>query len=340
MSSPTTSGQWLAQVERQAKRIRSQIRSMTLYVQQAGGSDAEIERVCSPYFRSLEQLYREGYPIACAIETSDLLVRLDGFALEESSPRVSLISSVFTNVRRRIGGVAYAISGLVEAAQKSREVDLELTAFASGSLYLGFALARPETEEDGAGLLGDDDPLYQATKKAIHTIGVLSQKLTSGADESEILREIPDPLLRDTALDAVQGLAPGPRSRYRSMMITGKDFPSKEFSTLTPDLRRNVRELLKKPLDSEEFGQFTGVVREIDLDIQRFELRRLEGTTLQELRCIYTDEILPNPQEYVDKQVMVSGRVQRDSHGRIRLVQVTNIATGGIPAQQPRLLIY
>src|SRR5262249_7347008 len=150
--------------------------------------------VCSPYYRSLQKLYREDYSLAHALETSDLLLRLEGDSLRGKTPRLSLISSVFTSVRRKVGGVAYAISGLVDAAQKNKEVDLELSAYSVGSLYLGFALPDPKEDDEGKpNLLGEEDPLYKATKQAIRTIGMVSQRVSAGADETALKNVISDP---------------------------------------------------------------------------------------------------------------------------------------------------
>jgi hypothetical protein len=324
MSVATTNGEWIGQVERQAARIRAQIASMTAYAQKAGGGVAEIERLCSPYYNSLEKLYREDFSLASAIENSDLLLRYEGRVLQ-MMPRLSLISSIFTSVRQRVGSVAYAISGLVEAAQHNKEVDLELSAYATGSLYLGFTLPNPANEEGN--LIGENDPLYQATRQAIRTIGVVSGQLSAGANEEEVAREFPDALVRDTALAAVQGLAPSAKSKIDSVMLIGRDMPKKDFSTLTPDIRKSVRQWLKKPIESETTGEFIGVVREIDLDIQRFSLRRLVGTKIQEVRCAYSEEVASKASQAVDKQfsVIVSGKVHYDNFGNPKLMQVESI---------------
>jgi len=326
MNATTTRNEWLDQVERQAARIRAQIASMTSYVQKAGGSAADIEKLCASFYSSLAKLYQEDFQIANAIQSSDLLLRIEGQYLHGRTPRLSLISSVFTSVRRKVGGVAYAISGLIEAAQKSKEVDLELSAYSTGSLYLGFNLPDPSDDDgDGGNLLGQNDPLYKATKEAIRTIGFVSQRVSSGCDESESVKDISDPLVRDTTLAAVQGLAPSGKSKIDSVMIIGREMEKMEFATLTPTLRKSVREWLHKPIQSSESAEFGGVVREIDLDLHRITIRRLEGMKIEEVRCIYTEDKIPNARDYVDKSVIVAGKVQRDNFGNPRLLQVENM---------------
>lgn len=326
MSVETTSGPWIQQVERQAARIRAQIASMTDYVLKCSGTAADVERVCDSYYLSLSELYQKDFPLARAIETSDLLLRLEGRPIQDKTPKLSLIASVFTNVRRRVGGVAYAISGLVNEAQQYKEVDLELAAYATGSLFLGFNLPDPNSDDNLATLLlGENDPLYIATKKAINTIGIISQKIASGAEFVEMEREISDPLVRDIALSAVQGLAPSVQSKIDSVMLIGKDLPTKEFAKLTKETRKNVRGWMKKPIQSHDKEQVIGVIREIDLDLHRFALRRISGMELQEVRCIYSAKFASQAKALVDKSVIVSGSVQRDHFGNPRLLQVESM---------------
>lgn len=341
MSAVTTSGQWMGQVEKQAARIRAQIASMTAYVQKAGGGAAEIERVCASYYKSLEKLYTDDFPIAYAIENSDLLLRYEGKYLHGRTPRLSLISSVFTSVRRKVGGVAYAISGLLEQAQKNKEVDLELSAYSTGSLYLGFNLPDPnEDEGEGANLLGENEPLYKATKEAIRTIGIVSQRISAGADEANALEGISDLLVRDTALAAVHDLAPSGQKKVESVMLIGRDLETNEFATLTPTVRKNIQSWLHKPIQSNEPLEFGGVIREIDLDIHRITIRRIENMKIQEIRCIYTEEKVPNERarEYVDKSVIVNGKVQRDAFGNPKLLQIETLRLKDGKKEEAQLL--
>lgn len=336
MSHTTVNGEWTALIERQASLLRAQISSLTAYTQRCGGTAEDIHRLCSPYFDELARIFSEDFQLAKAIEQSDLLLRLDGIALHRKAPRVSLISGVFTSVRRQISSVAFAISGVLRPkGTLPKDVDLGLSAFATGSLYLGFTLADPNVDDSGVPtLLGEVDPLYAATKEAIKVIGIVTHQVTEGADLKEIEAELKDPKVRDTALAAVQHLAPSGKSGFDSVMVTGREFPSSKFAAMTPETRANIKELIKHPVYSTERDSFDGTVRELDLDLHRFELRRLVGSEIQEIRCVYPNQYSDSQaREWLDKKVHVKGTVERNPEGVPRLLEIEELT---IPAAAPQ----
>jgi hypothetical protein len=314
MSTSATSGEWVGQAERQAARLRRQIASMTAYVQQGGGSVQEIEQVCAPFYASLAKLYQDDYPLAQAIESSDLLVRLEGAAIDEKNPRLSLISSVFGKVRKGVGSVAWAIARVSNRQSLPEDVDLGLTAYATGSLYLGFCLP-----PQGATLM---DPLYDATKQAIHALGVVSERIEQGKSEVDIARDFPDPKVRDAALSAVQHLSPSGHMGINSVSLTGREFASKSFHKLTPESRSAIRKLIEHPVKSDEPLEFIGIIREMDLDLRRFELRRLVGSETEEVRCIYPENYDAQAVEWLNGKAKVFGKIERGQDGKPRLLQV------------------
>jgi len=333
MAVTSQNGEWVVQVEQKALLLRSQIREAQRYAA-ALGDDSLFENLAAPYFEQLAQIYSEDLLLARAIDTSDLLLRFDGTAFSGEGPRISLVSGIFTKVRQKVGSVAHALSGLIQEASQEREIDLEVSAFAPGSLYLGFNLLNPAT--DGRGtvpLLGETDPLYQAKKSAIRLIGIVSQKVASGATESEATRDIEDPLVKDMTLSAVQSLAPSGKNRITSVMIMGREMPDKSFAQLTPAIKKELRQwLIDSDADSSKPEEIRGVIREIDLDIRRFFLRRIEGHEVKELRCTYPSNI-SDPNLWLDKEVIASGSIDRNKSGVLRVMHIVSLKGVSDPAQ-------
>ena len=258
---------------------------------------------------------------------SDLLLHLEGAAFKTNLPRVSLISSIFSTVRKQVGSVAYAISGITDRKMLPKDVDLGLTAFAPGSLYLGFSLPDVKTaDEDGQiKLFGEQDPLYKATKEAIRILGVVSGQVEEGATEDDITEKIPDPMVRDRALSALWHMSPSGRTGIDTISIANRSMGDRKFRNLTPEIRKKIHRLISSPVKSDETGEYIGTVREIDLDIMRFELRRLVSNTIEGIRCVYKQELSQIAKGALDKKVRVTGKIEKSEKGRPRLLEVQDI---------------
>jgi hypothetical protein len=334
---------WCDQIDHKVKLVHGQIAAIINSAGKNGCDQAFIDQLCSPYYRLLDRIYQDDYPVARAIENSDLVLQFEGEAVDGRDPSIMLIATVFSNVRRRVGSLAYAIAGVLNPkGTLPKDVDLGLTAYATGSLYLGFSLPDPAgVDENGErSLLQEIDPLYEATKKAIHALGVVSQNLDEGGTEEALAKEIPDPKIRDTALVAVQGLAPTGHSGIRSVSIAGRSATGRHFSRLTPEIRAIAKTRTETPTTPSEAAEFSGVIREIDLDFRRFELRRIIGSTLEEIRCIYPENLgeIAKAALKSEQQVTVSGTVERSPDGKPKLLQISNLGMQPAAPQQRSLL--
>ncbi len=312
---------WQEVLHSKAALIHQQIAIIQRWVEDAGGDNAILQQLSQPYYKLLESLYEEDFPIAQAIESSDLLIHVKGPAVDQLTPRLSLIAGIFTSVRKQVGSVAYAIAGVMNKTALPKDIDLGLAGFAKGSLYLGFSLPTPNAEDEkgNRNLLGEQDPLYKATREAIKTIGIVTRNLESESDD--LSDYIPDPKVRDTALTAVQHIAPTNQQGVDSITVSGKEIGAREVGVLTPETRRRIRNMIAHPVKSEEIGSFEGIVREIDLDLRRFELRRIEEAEIEDIRCAYDEEYAIRAKGFLDNKLKVTGRIERSTDGRPRLVE-------------------
>jgi hypothetical protein len=100
--------------------------------------------------------------------------------------------------------------------------------------------------------------------------------------------------------------------------------PDRPWRTLTPQTRLQVRAWLEKPVLSEESIELSGHVRSIDLDLRRFDLRRVDSGNLPDLRCIYPASFDTAAKKWLDSVVVVRGQVET-YHGAARLLQVQRV---------------
>ena len=232
-------------------------------------------------------------------------------------------------MRTQVTKVAKAIANLENSSRRvPKEFDLTLTAFAKGSLVLGFSLPTLQDLEEGSNqptLFGENDPLYKAAREAMKTLGVVSHFIADDASLEEIAVAVPDAKVRDVAISALNELMPSARQGISSVSIAGKDIGQFEQGILTKETKKSVQKVLEHPISSKETATFNGQVREIDLDAKRLELRHIENLEVNEVRCIYkiySDEIAS---KWLNKNVVITGIVERDANGKARLMEIENI---------------
>jgi hypothetical protein len=312
---------WSSVLKRRAQLLHQQIAAMQRLVQESGGSEEMLAKACASYYRLLDEIYEKEMPIAHAMDISDLLLHLNGEGLETDNPRLSLVTGIMGDVRKQVGTmIKTLVSTLNEAVELPREFDLGLSSFAHGSLYLGFCLPQP-----GAGyavLTGD--PLFNASREALCTLGTVADHIEEPNAYELIRRDFADPKLRDAALSAVGQLAPSGRRGVSSVEIGGRALRNRGWRTLTPQTRQQVRSWLERPMLSDEVIELRGRVRAIDLDLRRFDLRRIDGGDLPDLRCIYSASFDLPAKKWLDGTVIVRGQVEV-YQGVARLLQVQSV---------------
>ena len=312
---------WSSVLQHQARLLHQQIAAMQRLVAEAGGGEETLARSCQAYYQLLDEIYGKDMPVARALDHSDLLLHLDGEGLQTESPRLSLVTGIMGDVRKQVGAMIQTlVSSLNEAVELPREFELGLSSFAQGSLYLGFSL--PQPGPDYAALAGD--PLIAASRQALATLGAITAHLDEPNAYELIRRDFTDPKLRDAALSAVGRLAPSGRRGVSSVEIGGRALQARAWRKLTPHTREQVRAWLERPVLGDEVAEFRGRVRAIDLDLRRFDLRRIDGGNLPDLRCIYPASFDVPAKKWLDGIVTVRGRVET-YQGVSRLLQVQSV---------------
>jgi hypothetical protein len=318
---------WRELIDTQARCLHQQIAATQRLVSENGGDAQLLDQACQPYYQLLERLYTEDLPLANAVDHSDLLLHLDGSGLQTVNPRLSLVAGVFGDVRKQISGMIKTLAGAInETLTLPKEIDLGLTSFARGSLYLGFSL--PEPDNNYKFLTGD--PLVTASREALQALGQITTDLESSDAYEKVRHQFPDPMIRDAGLTAVAHLAPSGRRGIDTVDLTGRCLPDTQWRHLTVQTRQRVRDWLDKPVLSTELVTLTGIVREIDLDAHRFELRQIESNALTALRAIYPATFDRQAKTWLDHHAQITGHVET-YQDKPRLIQIEEIRLlGGV----------
>lgn len=308
---------WADQVRGQARLVISQIAEMRARLPQGTGDQA-----LESYYRMLEELFEKDLRLAQLRDDSDLLLRAEGEAFSHD-PRLQLVTSIFSNVTNQVTGLAKAILGVrQDGAITPSVVDLGLSGIAKGSLYFGLKAQTPDLT---APLLGEADALFDSTKRALQIIDDVAHTV-EGNDETvsvEAVSEvIEDPKVRDAALLAVQRISPSGRRGFDTVSVSGG---AKSPAELRPSHRRAIRESLDRPVIKGDEIQFTGQVREIDLDAFRFELRGIADHQVRDLRCAYRGVEGIHPRQLLGATVRVRGLVERSANEIPRLMSISEL---------------
>jgi hypothetical protein len=316
---------WVAQVHNKAQILLAQIENARKLATDAG---LDAEAITREMYRRVDALYETEFPLARAIEGSDLLFHIEGRALRDHTPRLSLVESLFSNIRQQVFNVAKAVAQFGDDATiTDRDVELSLSALAPGSLYVGIKAEPPERRDGQQNILGANDRVVLATREAMRSIGVISRHLDDESDE--VRASVPDPKVRDAALVAVARLAPSGRSGIDRVTISSKSSQGALVGApLTPKLRKELRYQLrevKMPSFGVAYVQLRGEVRELDLDFQRFELRRIDTAPHASVRCQLAAHAGVDLTQLAGRRVEVAGTGDGSAGGAPRMLRVDRV---------------
>jgi len=285
-------------------------------------SGIDTSGVYSSYNQLLEKLYSEDLPLARLLDGSDIMLHAEGPSTSDSSPTLHAVNWLCQTAEKQLKSLAKATFDLSNdsAAKLANQLDLRLTGFAPGSIYVGFRLEPPSAQLFD----GEMDPVFTQIKDVITRLSEIPGFVDDESINASINEALPDAAIRDAMLTAALHLAPTGKLGIHTLELSSPQTmqPSTELSQRE---RVVIREALKRPiLLSSTMGTFAGEIREIDLDARRFHLRNVRecGT----LRCILPPEYFHEAEFKTTLGVFakVTGRYETDSNGRPRLLIVSS----------------
>lgn len=324
-------GIWMDAVEARARLIHQEITGAQLLAHSKGLDPGAFT---APLYDELARLYRDNYAYAQLADHADLIARFRGPGVVNREPPISLVTCLFGKLKEEIRAIARAIAGM-EASSRVRwpaDLDPQLAGVAHGSLVVGMRVPRPgDLGADGQALLpGVSDALYGAVQAAVQSLPAIPRLIQNGQVSEAIHEQFPDPAVRDTVMVAARRLAPS--AQYKAINALFLNAPQQDQDTergAAQPLTRQSRAILTSCLDSpsrQRFkgtGSFEGLVRAVDLDARRFEIRGIGSS--RGIRCIYE----PNYDQLVggmlDAAVLVTGHYEAAPDQQPRLVRVDEI---------------
>lgn len=317
-------GIWTDSVELKASIIHSQLAAARSL---AAGHNGSIEEVSQPYLTLLRSLYADEFPFAQLVDTADLVARFSGPAVDVNDPTVSIVISVFSDIREQIRSIARSVVGLATDRQVRwpSNLDPHLSGIARGSLVVGVSVAPPSLPAARAQLEldGVSDQVFASIRTAVRSLATVARHVGESGMDATFREAFPDPAVRDTVLVAAKRLAPTGRRGIDSVSFFSDESTETASGSLTPKSRAVIVGALLVPVFQPGVGAFIGVLREIDLDARRFEIRGVDG--VGSIRCAYSERHDEVVRTALDARVKVAGGYEALTSGRPRLLAVESI---------------
>jgi len=304
--------------------LRGQIFDMQAWAFHKGLDSAATKALINPYYDLISDIYNNDMPFAKTMDRSDLVIRAEGSRVRENATHINAVYTLFNKTRMEVHRLAKSIAGIADVRSPlTSDVDLMLTGTAPGSFIFGVALP-PAVEPKQTSCL-QEDPVRQAVMDALIDMSTLSLHVNSKVDMGGLREDIPDPGELDALMVSAVAMSPTGKSGIDGITLYSQKREYDRANPLTPTTRKIFREKVKSPItDKKVEGSFVGIVREIDLDAKRFEIRGVElAGEKGGIRCVFNKS--HNIENILNMPLRVKGMYVTDKSGRPKLMEVDSI---------------
>ena len=273
--------------------------------------DSELFRsIAEGYMESVHELYRQDYLLAQTLDSSRLIARYSGTA--ELHPTFSLVSHVCKSLHGSIRAMAETIFQMraesIERISWPEELRPNLSGIVLGDLAVGVRIGpRSEGQLDTTDMFSNELCLMtKDVERALDGVADISKHLTSDGLSQEFKDRFPDPARRDTIVSAASKLAPTGKRGIREVRFHKRGDTEPNPVPLNQASRATLNKELRRPNSTASEGEFSGVVRAIDLDARRCVIRHVDKWG--SVRCAYNPSTLGVAQrDLLNSTVKVEG---------------------------------
>ncbi len=242
--------------------------------------------LANSYKKEIHKLYREDLAVANLLDTSHLVAHYSSES--ELNPTFSLVSNLCGNLHGAITNIAESIfhlrSASAEKVKWPTELTPQLSGMVPGSLVLGVRIGTGEIIQQD--LFADELQLMvDDVESALDGVSRISEHLQGGELSPSFKNEYQDPATRDIILAAAAKLSPTSQGVIQRVFFQRRNDTSQSQIPLTKGSRKILRHELRRPEKQAKQGSFSGLVRAIDLDANRFVLRRV--SEWGSIRCVF-----------------------------------------------------
>ena len=270
---------WTDAVDTKAAIVLDQFGAACILVRE---NDGDFEGLPELYLDLLRPLYADEYNFCRLSDSSDLLARYTGPAVDSGTPKMTLVTSMFSKLQKQVQYIAQSIAALEGSGgvEWPPELSPQLAGIASGSFFVGIRLPSPSEITDKQGKspnasetagnqlaspgLSDEFEQAETTRSGqsaspgisdeLHgTVIATVQQLSivpdfvsdEGVDES-MADEISDPTIRGILISAACELAPTGKMGIDEVFLYGKEVRKSPPKALTVASRQALQQYLRQ----------------------------------------------------------------------------------------------
>lgn len=271
--------------------------------------------------RQLQQELDDYAGVVAAESATALWVRVVGQEIEWPLAPTSVMTAILDALRKGVQSIAeLALTGELSSrptAELKASADFRVAAFAPGSFRVAVQL--PE----------QSDSVGEAVRTALDDYLRAAAWAGSESSEDELRRHFPDERRRRLIPTELARVAPRERGQVESVEFSGGLLRRLQVAGPVA-LSRPTRKRINDALDASpehRVEQYTGTLREIDLDRRSFLLRNAGGEAgeVRQVACDFPEELLEAAKEALDKRVRVTGSRPVSERRREPSLQVSRI---------------
>jgi len=253
-------------------------------------------------------------------------IRLKGPHIQEGNVPIDVLSKFLNNFKMGVQRVAEFIdTETIRESGRPHEDIRRLCNFKTkilpGSIRIGLAYPSSDRQANISGEI-EKNSVEIAVEKLL--IGAS----WSGGSESRDIEEIfPDEKERYLILTQVENYIPKEDGEISSVEFNGSILKDRTISLL-PRSKTKIKDARERTIPPERVTA-EGIIREIDLDKQRFYLREMTNGK-NEILCYYPVSLQNDAIEGLDNRVKILGEMSKDKLGKPINVNVERIDILGI----------
>jgi len=285
-----------------------------------------------PYVEEIDRLrgeIDEYTGIVSAQEGSvPLWIRIKGPNIEGGAIPLTLLSGFLNEFKLGVQRIAeYSERSVIRDAGRPMQELRDLCNFrvrvASGSVRIGVIFPSQYEQTTVTG-----DVIRNPAKEAVRTMLSAISWADGASRMKDLERLLPDATTRVLVLHELSRIGPRKGGEISSVEFRGRMLSDRRTGVLLNE--RSIGRIINAFDDwiSPTTVRETGVLREIDLDQNRFILRnRPDGK--KELRCMFAEDAEEEAKNAIDKHVQVMGTLHYDRKGRPHHLEVSQISVSG-----------
>ena len=256
-------------------------------------------------------------------DKAEIWMALEGESLSGMDVSSRLLAEWLGRLRKSLQNVSYYLSThqFLESGRPDKllldATDPHIVSLAHGSVKIGLRLPSPFIQNN----LFPDDTIAEPPSAQRAISRLLEMAIWAQSNQNNLPTELfPDNDETTILASQLLNIIPSGRGIVKSIKFTGvlvpSELPVRLYYVERPKLMQLIKDLTTTTEETVE-----GVIREIDLDVQRIILRE-RGPGNPDLKCYLPDHLIERAESLLDQYVRVKGTISSAAPDTIHVISL------------------